>query len=194
MGWQTAFTQVAIIIVAGLVGVYLFKNNHRDIPSQMGIKKQAHKSLLFLFAFVGLLICLPIITKISPNVFLSMFDSFYRSGSLVFGGGHVVLPLLENEVVTTNLISKADFLAGYGAAQAVPGPLFTFASYLGALIAGVPGALVAIIAIFLPSFLLVLGVIPYWHSLRSNDHVKAGLIGVNAAVVGILLAALYNPL
>ena len=106
----------------------------------------------------------------------------------------MVLPLLELELVPEGLISKESFLAGYGAAQAVPGPLFTFASYLGAQIAGIPGAVIALIAIFLPSFLLVLGVMPYWDRLRRNPTIQSALIGVNACVVGILAAALYDPL
>jgi chromate transporter len=149
---------------------------------------------VFLILFVTLLVALPILSSLSSHVYVTIFDSFYRSGALVFGGGHVVLPLLELEVVPTNLITEADFLAGYGAAQAVPGPLFTFASYLGMMIAGVPGAMIALAGIFLPAFLLVIGVIPYWDRLRRNQLVKAGLISVNAAVVGILLAALYHPL
>lgn len=123
-----------------------------------------------------------------------MFDSYYRAGSLVFGGGHVVLPLLENEVVFTGWVNESDFLAGYSAAQAVPGPLFTFASYLGTLSGGLTGAIVATTAIFLPAFLLIAGTLPFWNVLRNNSKIQGALVGINAAVVGILLAALYDPL
>jgi chromate transporter len=123
-----------------------------------------------------------------------MFDSFYRSGSLVFGGGHVVLPLLEREFVPTGWISEEAFLAGYGAAQAVPGPLFTFAAYIGTVIDGWRGGLLATFAIFLPAFLLIVGTLPFWDSLRRNVKVKAALMGVNAAVVGILISAYYFPI
>ena len=126
-----------------------------------------------------------------------MADSFYRSGSLVFGGGHVVLPLLEAEVVPPGWVTKDEFIAGYGAAQAVPGPLFTFSSYLGTVMeTGTPrwlGGLVALGAIFAPSFLLVIGVLPFWDLLRGFGRVRQALMGVNAAVVGLLLAALYDP-
>jgi chromate transporter len=111
-----------------------------------------------------------------------------------FGGGHVVLPLLQQEVVPVGWVSRADFLAGYGAAQAVPGPLFTFAGYLGAMLGGVTGAVVAVAGIFTPAFLLILGALPFWSTLRGNPKVQGALVGINAAVVGILLAALYNPL
>jgi chromate transporter len=126
-----------------------------------------------------------------------LFDSFYRSGSLVFGGGHVVLPLLQSEVVPTGWVSNDAFLAGYGAAQAVPGPLFTFSAYLGTVIGPTPngwlGGLICLAAIFLPSFLLVIGVLPFWDALRQLGTVQRALTGVNAVVVGLLLAALYNP-
>jgi chromate transporter len=132
-----------------------------------------------------------------PNHALALFDSFFRAGSLVFGGGHVVLPLLQSEVVPPGWISNDAFLAGYGAAQAVPGPLFTFAAYLGAMMGpaptGVAGALLCLVAIFLPAFLLVIGVLPFWDDLRRFLIVRSALTGVNAAVVGLLLAALYNP-
>jgi chromate transporter len=124
---------------------------------------------------------------------LRLFDTFYRVGSLVFGGGHVVLPLLQAEVVPSRWVSNDAFLAGYGAAQAVPGPLFTFAAYLGAVIGGWKTALLCLIAIFLPSFLLVVGVLPFWHGLRRRVAAQAVLRGVNAAVVGLLLAAFYDP-
>jgi chromate transporter len=128
---------------------------------------------------------------------LNLFDGFYRAGSLVFGGGHVVLPLLQAEVVPHGWITNEQFLAGYGAAQAVPGPLFTFASYLGAAMRpepnGVLGALITTVAIFLPAFLLTIGVLPLWGAVRARPGFRATLQGVNAAVVGILLAALYTP-
>lgn len=123
-----------------------------------------------------------------------MFDSFYRSGSLVFGGGHVVLPLLERELVPIGWLSQEDFLTGYGATQAVPGPLFTFAAYLGTRMNGWQGAIIATIGIFLPSFLLVVGTLPFWDSIRRIPKVQSALMGVNAAVVGILVAAFYNPI
>lgn len=192
--WQTALTQVVIILVAGLAGVFLFKNHQHAEQKLPEVHPHSRMPFVFLILFVTLLVALPILSSLSSHVYVTIFDSFYRSGALVFGGGHVVLPLLELEVVPTNLITEADFLAGYGAAQAVPGPLFTFASYLGMMIAGVPGAMIALAGIFLPAFLLVIGVIPYWDRLRRNQLVKAGLISVNAAVVGILLAALYHPL
>ncbi len=126
-----------------------------------------------------------------------MFDAFYRSGALVFGGGHVVLPLLQGAVVDAGWVSQSAFLTGYGAAQAVPGPLFTFAAYLGAILhttpTGIPGAVVALVGIFLPGFLLLIGVLPFWDQLRARVGVRAVMRGANAAVVGILGAALYTP-
>lgn len=126
-----------------------------------------------------------------------MFDVFYRAGSLVFGGGHVILPLLQAEVVPNGWVANETFLAGYGAAQAVPGPLFTFASFLGASMTTPPngwlGGLLCLIAIFVPSFLIVTGALPFWEQLRSNHSMRAALNGINAAVVGLLLAALYDP-
>jgi chromate transporter len=128
---------------------------------------------------------------------LGLIDSFYRSGALVFGGGHVVLPLLQASVVPQGWVSNDDFLAGYGAAQALPGPLFSFAAYLGAAMGPSPngwlGGIICLVAIFLPSFLLVLGTLPLWSSLRGRSFAQSALKGVNAAVVGLLLAALYNP-
>jgi chromate transporter len=153
-------------------------------------------ALICLFFFFTLLLVPPLLgaTRFQE---LALFDSFYRSGALVFGGGHVVLPLLQSEVVTPGWISKDMFLAGYGAAQAVPGPLFTFAAYLGTVIliasAGWFGGLLCLSVIFLPSFLLVIGILPYWQRLRQNTHIRRALVGVNAAVVGLLLAAFYDP-
>jgi chromate transporter len=150
---------------------------------------------LTVFAF--LLALLPILSRATASGTVDMIDSFYRAGSLVFGGGHVVLPLLESEVVRPGWVSSSDFVAGYGAAQAVPGPLFTFAAYLGFVMTagpgGVAGAAIATVAIFLPSFLLVFGALPFWADLRHRAGARSALAGVNAAVVGLLLAALYDP-
>jgi chromate transporter len=140
---------------------------------------------------------LPVARQLVPSFPLAVFDSFYRVGSLVFGGGHVVLPLLQAEVVPPGWVTNAQFVAGYGAAQAVPGPLFTFAAYLGAVmpapLTGVAGAALALVAVFLPSFFLVVGALPWWDQLRGKASFQSALRGINAAVVGILLAALYQP-
>jgi chromate transporter len=143
--------------------------------------------------FFGLLFGLPVIRQLTVSQPLSVFDSFFRVGSLVFGGGHVVLPLLQAEVVGPGWVTNEQFVAGYGAAQAVPGPLFTFSAYLGAVMDGWSGALLTLVAIFLPSFLLVIGALPFWDMLRSKSSFQSALSGINAAVVGLLLAALYNP-
>ncbi len=148
-----------------------------------------------LIAFFGLLALLPLLAGQSPV--LALIDSFYRAGALVFGGGHVVLPLLQAEFVATGQVTADDFLAGYGAAQAVPGPLFTFAAYLGAVMGsaptGITGAGLALMAIFLPGFLLLAGVLPFWDQFRSMARAQTLMQGANAAVVGILGAALYSP-
>jgi chromate transporter len=150
-----------------------------------------------LLLFGLLLAFLPVLARVSGGRPVAVFDSFYRAGSLVFGGGHVVLPLLRSEVVPRGWISDDAFMAGYGAAQAVPGPLFTFAAYLGTVIQSGPhawmGGLLALFAIFLPGWLLAGGAYPFWHLLRDMGWAQASLRGANAAVVGILLAALYRP-
>ena len=143
--------------------------------------------------FFVLLLGLPAIRPLAQSHWLDVFDSFFRVGSLVFGGGHVVLPLLQTEVVGPGWITNEQFVAGYGATQAVPGPLFTFSAYLGAVMHGWSGGLLTLIAIFLPSFLLVVGALPFWQRLRANANFQSALSGVNAAVVGLLLAALYSP-
>ncbi|MFC5591574.1 chromate transporter [Sporosarcina soli] len=192
--WQTAFTQVGVILVAALFGFLLFKKHkeNEEVSSQFPIGKSV--SAICLLLFFGLLFLLPVIREVTGSYWVAMFDSFYRSGSLVFGGGHVVLPLLEQELVPNGWISEEAFLAGYGATQAVPGPLFTFAAYLGAVMKGWQGGLVATIAVFLPAFLLILGALPFWDALRNNPKIKGAILGVNAAVVGILISALYQPI
>ena len=198
LAWMTAITQIVVIVCGGLVGWLVFRRKTEPGPHDSdNITFSRRRGALFLATFFILLIGLPLVSATSANVNLQIVDSFYRSGSLVFGGGHVVLPLLQAEVVPTGWIADDDFLAGYGAAQAVPGPLFTFAAYLGAAMSVGPGGwlggLLALAAIFIPSLLLVQGALPFWNLLRRAPVAQAMLRGTNAAVVGVLLAALYNP-
>jgi chromate transporter len=147
--------------------------------------------------FFALLALLPVAAHVTGIHAVAVFDRFYRVGALVFGSGPVVLPMLATEVVPTGWVSQSTFMAGYGAAQALPGPLFTYAAYLGTVMTGSPsgwlGGLLALSAIFLPSFLMVIGAFPHWSALRNNRDASAALAGINAAVVGLLLAAFYNP-
>ncbi|MBS4218670.1 chromate transporter [Bacillus sp. FJAT-49711] len=192
--WQTAYTQVGVILLSALIGFLIYKNHKDEDDTRIHFPISREIGFICLSLFFGLLILLPVLREVSSLDWIAMFDSFYRSGSLVFGGGHVVLPLLEREFVPTGWLSEESFLAGYGAAQAVPGPLFTFAAYLGAVMSGWSGGLIATIAIFLPAFLLILGTLPFWDQLRRNPKIKGALMGVNAAVVGILIAAFYQPI
>ncbi|PAQ14068.1 ChrA protein [Bacillaceae bacterium SAOS 7] len=192
--WQTAFTQVGVILLAAFIGYLIYQQHKGNDEATIDFPVSRRFGMICLTLFFGLLLVLPILREMTSSHWVAMFDSFYRSGSLVFGGGHVVLPLLENEFVPNGWISKEAFLAGYGAAQAVPGPLFTFAAYIGAVMNGWLGGLVATVAIFLPAFLLILGTLPFWDSLRRNPKIKGALMGVNAAVVGILISAFYEPI
>ena len=193
----SVWSQVGVIVVAGLAGIVLFKPAqlvpHDPLPIQISRRTGAFWLALFLIV----LIALPLASEVLPNQTLAIIDAFYRAGSLVFGGGHVVLPLLQTEVVPTGWVDEQVFLAGYGATQAMPGPLFTFAAFLGASMSGTPsgwaGGLIALVAIFIPSFLLVVGALPFWEQLRQNLRTQAALSGINASVVGLLLAALYQP-
>ena len=189
--------QLAVIIIAGLLGRALISPAPVSPSNSLSAPLGRAPALGLLALFTGLLVVLPILSSASSSQWLEMIDTFYRAGSLVFGGGHVVLPLLQAEVVPAGWVSNDHFLAGYGAAQAVPGPLFTFAAFLGATTTGSPsgwsGAALCLVAIFVPSFLLVCGVLPFWERLRANQSMRAALAGVNAAVVGLLLAALYDP-
>lgn len=192
--WQTAFTQVGVIFIAGILGFFLYKQQTDTHEQKMAFPISRRFGVLSLLLFFSLLLLLPILREATSLHWVALFDSFYRSGSLVFGGGHVVLPLLEREFVPTGMLTEEAFLAGYGATQAVPGPLFTFAAYLGTVISGPQGGLLATFAIFLPAFLLVLGALPFWDYLRRNPKIKGALMGVNAAVVGILISAFYQPI
>ncbi|HLF79518.1 MAG TPA: chromate efflux transporter [Dehalococcoidia bacterium] len=194
---ETAIAQVGIIVLAGLIGWRLFFSAGSRPETHLPVAVGRNVAIGAWVLFFGLLFCLPLAAAAADSQALNIFDSFYRTGSLVFGGGHVVLPLIQREVVTPGWVTPDDFLAGYGAAQAVPGPLFTLAAYLGAIMGpqpnGVLGGTIALTAIFLPSFLLVVGGLPAWSLIRRNPSFLAALRGVNAAVVGLLLAALYNP-
>lgn len=187
--------QITAILIGGISGLWLCRAapgpavGHLSFP----ISKTVGTMSLVLFAL--LLLLLPLAAGMSQGI--ALFDSFYRAGSLVFGGGHVVLPLLQAEVVMSGAVSNNAFLSGYGAAQAVPGPLFTFAAYLGAVMGPVPngviGATIALVAIFLPGFLLLIGALPFWDAFRTRPIAQAAMRGANASVVGILGAALYDP-
>ena len=199
--WPGVVGQVGAMLVAALAGLGLWGRAGAmpAPPSQGGLAAgvRPHTGALLLAAFAALLVLLPLAARAWPQGWLVLADAFYRAGALVFGGGHVVLPLLQAEVVATGWVAADDFLAGYGLAQAVPGPLFTFAAFLGAAAGhgagGWLGAAVCLVAIFVPAFLLVAGALPFWERLRHNARARAALAGVNAAVVGLLLAALYHP-
>ena len=203
--WPGVWAQVGVMLVAGALGWWLFGRGGAAQPvnvpglAEDGLHVPVHRrtGAALLLLFVALLVLLPLAVQVWPDALLALFDAFYRVGALVFGGGHVMLPLLQAVVVPPGWVSADAFLAGYGATQAVPGPLFTFAAYLGATMAPWPGgwlgAVVCLVAIFIPSFLLVAGALPFWEPLRRNAHAQAVLAGVNAGVVGLLLAALYDP-
>jgi len=189
--------QIGAILVGAVVGLMLGGESAGPNDAALPLRVSRTTGAVLLAAFFILLGGLPLIAASLPSQGLKYFDAFYRAGSLVFGGGHVVLPLLQASVVPPGWVSNDAFLAGYGAAQALPGPLFTFSAYLGAVMGPPPngwsGALLCLVATFLPSFLLVIGTLPFWDGLRRRPWAQAALRGVNAAVVGLLLAALYNP-
>lgn len=185
----TAWGQIGVIIAAGILGYVMFRKEQAPDDVKLSLSFGKRAGIIAWVMFAGLLVILPIVRTLSDHVYIAILDTYYRVGSIVFGGGHVVLPMLEREVDMSGDL----FLAGYGLAQAVPGPLFTLSAFLGQVTAGVPGALLAVFAMFLPSFLLVIGTLPFWSIIRSKKGIQAALKGVNAAVVGILLAALYDP-
>ncbi|WP_129691384.1 chromate transporter [Gottfriedia acidiceleris] len=192
--WQTTFTQIAVILISSIVGYFLYQDNENSDKTTLITNISKRVSVICLAIFFILLGLLPLISSFTSSKWISIFDSFFRAGSMVFGGGHVVLPLLEREFVPTGWLNKETFLVGYGVTQAVPGPLFTFAAYLGTVMVGWRGGLIATIAIFLPAFLLILGTLPFWSSMRRNSKLRRALLGVNAAVVGILISAFCNPI
>lgn len=194
---SSAMIQLFVIVFGGVIGL-IFLRKHQELPHEpmkTSVSKAAGIVLLLIFA--TLLIFLPFVAKSSGEQSLKLFDSFFRAGSLVFGGGHVVLPLLQAEVVPTGWVSKEMFMAGYGAAQAIPGPLFSFSAYLGAVSqlppSGWLGAMICLVSAFLPSFLLIVGVLPFWEKMRQHSEIRYAMQGINAAVVGLLISAFYNP-
>lgn len=197
--WPSAWGQVLVIALAGVVGLRLLpgSGDASSVAVHTRVPIGRRLGMAALTLFFALLVALPTLRYLTLSPAVAVVDSFYRAGALVFGGGHVVLPLLQAEVVPPGWVSNEEFLAGYGAAQAVPGPLFTLAAYLGAVMRPWPtgwlGALLALGAMFLPAFLLVVGTLPFWDALRTRPSFRSALCGINAAVVGLLLAALYHP-
>ena len=193
----SALGQVGAIVACGLLGRWLLTLPPREAAAHRSFGVSRHTALAALALFALLLAGLPLAAALTHSPLLSLLDGFYRAGALVFGGGHVVLPLLQAAVVPGGAVSNADFLAGYGAAQAVPGPLFTFAAYLGAVMSGPLsgwiGGLAFLAAIFLPGLLLVVGALPFWDRLRRRDGIQSAMAGVNAGVVGLLAAAWVDP-
>lgn len=193
----TAFGQLGAIVASGLVGWLILRLPHEAPVPHIGYGVSRGAGLAALALFTLLLLGLPLVVLATGSSLWALIEGFYRAGALVFGGGHVVLPLLQSTVVPAGAVGNAEFLAGYGAAQAVPGPLFTFAAYLGAVmqgpLAGWLGGLVFLVVIFVPAFLLVVGALPFWDVLRQRDALRSTMAGINAGVVGILLAALYDP-
>ncbi|WP_047304543.1 chromate efflux transporter [Pseudomonas fluorescens] len=192
--WPGLGAQLLVMLLAALAGSGLITPAARSEVDALAPWGSRRLGGLLLALAALLLLVLPWLSALWPNSWLRLFDGFYRIGALVFGGGHVVLPLLQSQVVASGWISDPLFMTGYASAQAVPGPLFSVAAFIGAAIDGWPGALICLLAIFLPGFLLVIGVLPFWQTLRQRRRIQAALAGVNAAVVGVLAAALYQPL
>jgi len=192
-----AASQLVAVVVGAILGVILCREGSAPPREGLPISISRIAAIAVLAVFVALLIGPAIYLAAAQDQAVALFQAFYRSGALVFGGGHVVLPLLRAATVGPGWIDDNTFLAGYGAVQAVPGPLFTFSAYLGAVVRpephGVAGAAIALVGLFLPGLLLVIGVLPFWNRLRGSARTRAGFAGVNASVVGILLAALYTP-
>jgi chromate transporter len=192
-----SYAQIAAIALGAAAGLWLCRGDVAPASGQLNFPVTRRRGAVALALFAALLLIPPALAAATGSQALALFDAFYRSGALVFGGGHVVLPLLQAQVVTPGWVSNEAFLAGYGLAQAVPGPIFTFAAYLGAAMGpppnGLEGAAIALVALLLPGMLLVYGMLPFWDGLRAYPAAQAAMRGTNAAVVGILGAALYNP-
>jgi chromate transporter len=194
---SSSIVQIGAILFGGVAGLLVCRTPPTSSTAPMPMPVSRRVAVAALTTFVLMLVGLPVLLRIGSHPGIALFDAFYRSGALVFGGGHVVLPLLRDAFVAPGWVSDSTFLAGYGAAQAVPGPLFTFAAYLGAVVQptphGVAGAALGLIGIFLPGMLILVGTLPFWDILRSRTGAQAAMRGINAAVVGLLGAALYRP-
>ncbi|WP_421616682.1 chromate efflux transporter [Agrobacterium tumefaciens] len=192
-----AFGQILALALGAIAGLFFCRSEAARQASHLAFRVPKSVGYIALATFALLLAFLPVFAAMAGSQGLSLFDAFYRAGALVFGGGHVVLPLLQSAVVSTGWVTEDAFIAGYGATQAVPGPLFTFAAYLGAVVGpqpnGIAGAVIALVAIFLPGMLLLVGALPFWEGFRKHLLAQAAMRGANAAVVGILGAALYDP-
>jgi chromate transporter len=192
-----SFGQIAAIALGACAGLWLCRGDVAPVSGHLNFPVTRRAGIIALVLFAALVLIPPVVVPATGSQALALFDAFYRSGALVFGGGHVVLPLLQAQVVAPGWVSNEAFLAGYGLAQAVPGPLFTFAAYLGAVMGpapnGLAGAAIALVALLLPGMLLVYGTLPFWDAMRTHPAAQAAMRGTNAAVVGILGAALYNP-
>jgi chromate transporter len=195
---SSAVTQIGTIALGALAGVCLCRRTQPFSTGQLPLPISHRVAFAALFAYLLLLVALPVARSLVHSENVALFEALYRSGALVFGGGHVVLPLLREAIVAPGWLSDDSFLSGYGAAQAIPGPLFSFAAYLGAVVhigpGGLAGAAMSLIAIFLPGMLILLGTLPFWDALRHRAGAQATMRGVNAAVVGLLAAALYDPI
>src|SRR5271168_4620995 len=193
----SSIIQVWAIILGGIAGLWFCRSAASAGMESIAAPVSRTAACVSLAIFTVLLIGLPLLQGLGLPSSAAQFEAFYRSGALVFGGGHVVLPLLRDAFVTPGWVSDDGFLAGYGAAQAVPGPLFSFAAYLGAVVRpsafGIPGAALGLVGIFLPGMLVLIGALPFWEAFRSRANAQAAMRGINAAVVGLLGAALYNP-
>jgi chromate transporter len=199
--WQSIFAPISVLVLVGVICAIVKMGETESesaAPPTSSDSQRIAKPYRIAYVMLALFLSGFVAQWFADGQILDQFLAYYRAGSLVFGGGHVVLPLLETEIVGSGWVNRDTFLAGYGAAQAVPGPLFTFASFLGAShevgVNGYPGALLATVAIFLPSFLLLFGVLPFWQSLQHHQRIKAALWGVNAAVLGLLLATIFDPI
>ncbi len=196
---NSSIAQIAVIVAGGLIGLWLCRDG-ASVPPESPVRAlpvSRRVGMISLAAFGLLLIGLPAAQRLGGGPGVALFAAFYRSGALVFGGGHVVLPLLRDAFVTPGWVSDGTFLAGYAAAQAIPGPLFSFAAFLGAVVQpsphGLAGATLGLFAIFLPGMLILVGTLPFWSALRGRTGTRAAMRGINAAVVGLLAAALYDP-
>jgi chromate transporter len=195
----SSIAQIGAIVLGGIGGLWLCRSDTATPPTDGHVMAKVSRpaALIALAAFFLLLVGLPVLVRLTQSQTVALFEAFYRSGALVFGGGHVVLPLLREATVAYGWVSDDTFLAGYGAAQAVPGPLFTFAAYLGAVMKpppnGVAGAAISLVAIFAPGILALIAALPFWDAFRRRMSAQAAMRGINAAVVGLLGAALYNP-